>query len=69
MAGVRFCFNFATPEKENPEVTNILRCKIVYRAYYISEREQGKYNLGTCVVNICYGHECNILFITVELLN
>ena len=36
-----------------------------------SERERGKYhNLGTSVVNIvCHGHECNILFITVELLN
>ena len=28
------------------------------------------HNLGTSVINIvCHGHECNILFITVELLN
>ena len=35
------------------------------------ERERGKYyNLGMIVVNIvCHGHECNILFITVKLLN
>ena len=35
------------------------------------ERERGKYhNLGTSVVNIvCHGHEYNILFITVELVN
>ena len=33
--------------------------------------ERGKScNLDTSVVNIvCHGHECNILFITVELLN
>ena len=32
------------------------------------ERERVKYhNLGTSVINIvCHGHECNILFITVE---
>ena len=35
------------------------------------ERERRKYHkLGTSVVNIvCHGYECNILFITVELLN
>ena len=41
--------------------------------YYISQvRAEGNIiiNLGTSVVNVvCHGHECNILFITVELLN
>ena len=35
------------------------------------ERQRGNYhNVGTNVVNIvCHGHECDILFITVELFN
>ena len=35
------------------------------------KQELGKYhNLGTSVVNIiCHGHECNIMFITIDLLN
>ena len=43
----------------------------VPRLSYFPERELGKYhNLGMSVVNIvCHGHEYNILFITVELLN
>ena len=36
---------------------------LIYRGYIC-------HNLGMIVLNcVCHGHECNILFITVELLN
>ena len=51
---------------------------IIHRGYYICVHDRrclrheclDYHNLGTSVVNIvCHGHEFNILFITVELLN
>ena len=47
-----------------------LLIKCVHDRRYLRHECLDYHIIGTSVVNIvCHGHECNILFITVELLN
>ena len=52
------------------DITSVSMTDNVYDIQCLRHKLLDYHNLGTSVVNIvCHGHKCNILFITVELLN